>query len=141
MTSDTQTEKAVLSAVIASFTGSQADKSEAVLAALTFIYRDKNGEVSRDELRAKAVALAEAIGCPEDADALVNSVLDNALKTARMLLDELVVQIDDDLPSDAMTRHFRDALNDAKEFLGLPVTDDDDDEEDEDDEEGDEDEV
>jgi len=141
MTNDTQTEKAVLSAVIASFTGSQADKSEAVLAALTFIYRDRNGEVSRDELRAKAVMLAEAIGCPEDADALVNSVLDNALKAARMLLDELVVQIDDDLPSDAMTRHFRDALNDAKEFLGLPVTDDDDDEEDEDDEEDDEDEV
>jgi hypothetical protein len=139
MTSDTQTEKAVLAAVVASFTGSQADKREAVLAALTFIYRDKSGEVSRDELREKAVILAEAIGCPEDADALVNSVLDNALKTARMLLEELVVQIDDDLPSDAMTRHFRDALNDAKEFLGLPVTDDDDD--DDDDEEDDEDEV
>jgi hypothetical protein len=75
MTSDTQTEKAVLSAVIASF-GSQADKSEAVLAALTFIYRD--GNLSRNELRAKAVALAEAIGCPEDADALVNSVLNAA---------------------------------------------------------------
>ena len=130
MTSDTQTEKAVLAALIASFTGSQSDKSNAALDALTYIYRDKNGEVSRDELREKAVAIASAIGCPEDADALVNSVLDNALKTARMLLDELVAQIDDDLPSDEMTRHFKDALNDAKQFLGIEVNDDDDDDDD-----------
>jgi hypothetical protein len=68
-------EKAVLSAVIASFTGSQADKSESVLAALTFIYRDKNGEVSRDELREKAVTLADVMGYKGDIDGIVTSIV------------------------------------------------------------------
>ena len=110
------------------------------LNALTSIYR-RNGEMSRDELREKAVILAEAIGYPGDVDALVNSVLDDALKSARMLLEELVVQIDDDIPSHAMTRHFKDALNDAKGFLGIAINDDDDDDDgDDDDDEYDEDE-
>ena len=119
MTSDTQTEKAVLSAVIASFTGSQADKSEAVLAALTFVARE--GELSRDELRAKATALADAMEYSGDVESIVNSVIDNTLRMARLLLSNLVEQIGDDIPSDDMSRHFRDAWLDAKQFLHMPT--------------------
>jgi hypothetical protein len=65
---------AVLAAIIASFTGSQADKSEAVLAALTFIYRD--GNLSRNELRAKAVALADVMGYRGNIDGIVTSIVE-----------------------------------------------------------------
>jgi hypothetical protein len=67
-------EKAVLSAVIASFTGSQADKSEAVLAALTFIYRDQ--KPSRTDCMAKAVALADVMGYRGDIDSIVTSIVE-----------------------------------------------------------------
>jgi len=136
MTKDLNTEKgnAVLAAVIASFTGSQSDKSEAVLAALTSVARE--GELSRDELRAKATALADAMEYSGDVESIVNSVIDNTLYTARLLLSDLVEQIGDDIPSDDMSRHFRDALNDAKQFLGIAADDDYDDDDDDDDDDG-----
>jgi len=75
MTSDTQTEKAVLAALIASFTGSQADKSEAVLAALIGAYRGHEGRPpSRYEIKEKVVAVANLIGYHGDVEGIVNSV-------------------------------------------------------------------
>jgi len=61
---------------------------------------------------------------------------DTQTEEAVHLLRNLVEQIDDDIPSDEMTRHFKDALNDAKQFLGIEVNDDDDDDGDDDDGEG-----
>ena len=39
------------------------------------------------------------------------------------LLRNLVDNLDEDISSDEMTRHLKDALNDAKQFLGIEVND------------------
>lgn len=48
------------------------------------------------------------------------------------ILTNLVEQLDEDVPAGAMSRHLKGALDDAKQFLGIEVTDDDDDDDDED---------
>ena len=50
-----------------------------------------------------------------------------SIEEAIRILTALVEELDEDVPSDAMSRHLKDALNDAKQFLGIEVTDDDDD--------------
>lgn len=54
-----------------------------------------------------------------------------SIEDAIRILTALVEEIDEDVPSDAMSRHLKDALNDAKQFLGIEVEDDDDDDEEE----------
>ena len=39
--------------------------------------------------------------------------------TADKVLAALIEQIDDDIPSDTMSRHLKDALDDAKRYLGI----------------------
>ena len=75
MKNDTQTEKAVLAAVIASYTGSQTDKGKGVLAAVIASYRGNEGSPpSRYEIKEKAVAFANLIGYHGDIEWIVNSV-------------------------------------------------------------------
>jgi hypothetical protein len=60
-----------------------------------------------------------------------------SIEEAIHLLRNLVDHLDEDIPSDEMSRHLKDALNDAKQFLGIEVNDDDDgDDDDGDDGEG-----
>ena len=49
-----------------------------------------------------------------------------SIEDAIRILTALVEELDEDVPSDAMSRHLKDALNDAKQFLGIEVADDDD---------------
>ena len=59
-----------------------------------------------------------------------------SIEEAIHLLRNLVEELDEDVSSDAMSRHLKDALNDAKQFLGIEVADDDDGDDDDDEKEG-----
>ena len=47
--------------------------------------------------------------------------LDQTVEEATRLLLQLVSNIDEDIPSDEMSRHFKDAVLDAKQFLGIEI--------------------
>lgn len=67
---------------------------------------------SDEHLLAEAKALDDAY----TSAALVDA--QNEIKYLKQVLEELVVQINQDVPVDSVTRHFWDALQDAEEALG-----------------------
>lgn len=52
--------------------------------------------------------------------------LDQTVEEATRLLLQLVSNIDEDIPSDEMSRHFKDALYESKVFLGMDSDEEDD---------------
>jgi len=52
--------------------------------------------------------------------------VDQTVEEATRLLLQLIGNVDEDISSDEMTRHLKDALNDAKQFLGIEEGDEED---------------
>ena len=46
---------------------------------------------------------------------------DQTVEEATRLLQQLIGNVEEDIPSDAMSRHLKDAVLDAKQFLGIEI--------------------